>query len=123
MSLHLWTVAGLAQANSVNAGAAASAQAAAREARDGTQALEDRLDKLTLISMAMWELLKQRGKLSEADLLAKVQELDLRDGVPDGKVTRTARQCPQCDRTMSPRHKKCLYCGSEDLVDSVFDGV
>jgi ribosomal protein S27AE len=95
----------------------------ARDAQQTSADAEERLDKLTLITMAMWELLRDNTKFTELDLLAKVQELDLRDGKPDGKVSLTVCKCPKCSRTMSPRHKKCLYCGHAELVDSVFDGM
>ena len=85
------------------------------------QDLEDRLDKLLLVNMAMWELLKARTELTEEDLLGKVQEIDLRDGRADGKVSKTVAECPKCGRTMSPRHKKCLYCGASRLNVGAFD--
>ncbi|MBN1555999.1 MAG: zinc-ribbon domain-containing protein [Phycisphaerae bacterium] len=83
--------------------------------------LEDRLDKLLLVCSALWELLRDRTDLTEDDLLAKVQEVDLRDGQADGKITRTVKKCPKCGRTMSPRHKQCLYCGEPDLSAGAFD--
>lgn len=122
----LWSighVAGAMRHDASNAAAAARAGAQARSAQDAAMEMQERLDKLTLITMAMWELLRDRAKMSEADLLAKVQELDLRDGVPDGKITAVVNKCPHCNRTMSPRHQKCLYCGHEKLVSSAFDGL
>ncbi len=107
---------------------AADAQSkASHGAREGTAAnrrvwnLEDRLDKLLLVNMAMWELLKDRTELTEEDLLAKVQEVDLRDGRADGKISKTVAKCPKCGRTMSPRHKKCFYCGASKLNVGAFD--
>ena len=83
--------------------------------------LDERVDKLVLACMAMWELLKDRTELTEEDLMAKVQEVDLRDGQADGKVSKTVAKCPKCGRTMSPRHKKCLYCGASKLKVGAFD--
>jgi ribosomal protein S27AE len=120
--LHMWHVSNFRNGPAHNADAA-NAAASARDAQTTASDVELRLDKLMLITMAMWELLRDNTKFTEADLLAKVQELDLRDGIPDGKITQSVRKCPQCGRTMSPRHKKCLYCGYESLVDSVFDGL
>ncbi len=91
---------------------ASRAEAAERE----VEHLNDRLDKLTLVCMAMWSLLREAG-----DLTQRVKEIDLRDGVPDGKVTRRIARCPKCNRVMSPRHKKCLYCGSPRLDVTAFD--
>ncbi|MFP4053873.1 MAG: hypothetical protein ACLFV7_08425 [Phycisphaerae bacterium] len=86
-------------------------------------ALNDRVDKLSLVCLAMWSLLQEKTALSEEDLMERVRLIDLADGVPDGKVTRTVRQCTRCGRTMSPRHRKCLYCGTEDLKESAFDDI
>jgi ribosomal protein S27AE len=73
--------------------------------------LEQSIDRLLLINMAMWELMKSRTGLMESDLLRKMQEIDLRDGVADGRVTPQAAQCPKCGRVNSSRHKHCIYCG------------
>ena len=91
-----------------------------RDQRD-YNSLEDRLDKLLLACTALWELLRDRTDLTEADLLAKVQEVDLRDGQADGRINKTVKKCPRCGRTMSPRHGECLYCGERDLSAGAFD--
>ena len=83
--------------------------------------LEDRIDRLTLVSMAMWSLLQDKTKLTEEDLLERVKTLDLMDGVADSKATRTMQRCQKCNRPMSMRHQRCLYCGHEKLVQSAFD--
>lgn len=100
---------------------AARGEASTRKQQRGIDAIEERIDKLLLVSMAVWELLKERTSLTEDDLQAKVHELDMRDGVVDGKVTRTLKKCYKCSRTMSPRHRKCLYCGAEELQNEAFD--
>ena len=83
--------------------------------------LEDRLDKLTLICMGMWSLLAESNKVTEEDLIKRVTQIDLEDGVADGKVTKQVARCDRCDRIMSPRHKRCIYCGTERLTLSAFD--
>ena len=99
------------------AGAAREAREAKRDAAD----VEENIDRLTLVCMAMWELLSAKTDLTEDDLVAKVHEIDLRDGVADGKLKVQAKRCPQCDRVMSQRHSRCLYCGAEDLQATAFD--
>ena len=118
-----WPSAGLRSIDTASSGEAARASAGARRAEQAASDVEERLDKLTLICMAMWEMLRDNTKFTEADLLAKVQEIDLRDGVPDGKITPTVSKCPKCSRTMSPRHQTCLYCGHDKLIDSVFESI
>lgn len=99
-----------------SAGASKASQAS-QEVRD----LEDRLDRLTLVSMAMWSLLKEKNNMTEEELLLRVRQIDLADGEEDGKVKRKVLRCPRCSRVMSPRHRKCMYCGSSKLSVSAFD--
>ena len=87
------------------------------------QMLEDRVARLSLICAAMWELLSERTGLAEDDLIAKVHEIDIADGVADGKVSKSVKKCPKCSRTVSVRHKWCLYCGEELVKSSAFDDV
>jgi hypothetical protein len=100
------------------------ANQAARKATDFQERvrfLEDRLDRMLLQNMAMWSLLRDTMGLTDQDLVARVQEIDLQDGVADGKVTRTApTTCPRCQRMFSPRHQRCLYCGHEAAVKNPF---
>ena len=103
--------------------AARQAASHAREAASATSDVERRLDKLTLICMAMWSYLTEKFQLSEEDLMERVKTIDLMDGEADGKLKRQIAQCPRCNRIMSPRHTKCLYCGGERLTLTAFDDV
>lgn len=85
--------------------------------------LEDRVDRMSLICMAMWSLMRDKTNLTEEDLMERVKLLDLMDGQADGKATRTVSKCVKCNRPMNVRHKKCLYCGSEKLIQSAFDAL
>jgi hypothetical protein len=83
----------------------------------------ERLDQLLLICAAMWELLAERAGVTETDLVAKIAEIDARDGIADGKFTYTPVKCPKCNRTLFPKQRRCLYCGAERPVDTVFKTV
>ncbi len=87
---------------------AANATATTRtELRD----LRDQVERLAMLNQALWELLSERFHLTEEELERKAQEVDLRDGKADGKMTAHPLRCPQCGRVSNSRHKKCLYCG------------
>ena len=103
--------------------AAREAASHAREATKAASEVERRLDKLTLISMAMWSFLTEKLQLSEEDLMERVKRLDLMDGELDGRIQRQVAQCPKCNRIMSQRHTRCLYCGAERLKLTAFDDV
>ena len=85
--------------------------------------LESRVDRLSLVNLALWTLLQERTDLTEEALLNKVQELDLQDGKLDGRMQSTVIDCPQCHRPLSQRHRKCLYCDYKLEVDDAFDGI
>lgn len=101
------------------ADASSRADIAARTVKE----LEARIERLTLVSLAMWSLLREKTGLTEENLLDRVREIDLQDGVLDGKVERVAHKCAKCGRTMSTRHNKCMYCGHEELVSTAFDAI
>jgi hypothetical protein len=83
------------------------------QARTRLKEFEGRLNRLEILCAALWELAAERLNLSEGDLRARMKDIDLRDGVEDGKITDVPLKCPACGRVSSSRHWKCLYCGLE----------
>ena len=75
--------------------------------------LEKKLDKVELQHQVLWELVRDSLKLTNADLKVRMKEIDLRDGVEDGKITIVPLSCPQCHRVSSSQHWKCMYCGMD----------
>ena len=105
---------GLRQQQAIGEAAATAQRGAAyaADAKAGMKQLEERLDKLTLACMALWEIVKETSNLTDEDLMERVRLLDLTDGKEDGKATRGVTTCPSCNRTMSSRHTRCMYCGA-----------
>jgi len=104
--------------NSVE-GAASGKQALRRTSEQGERIaeLERRIERLTLSGMAMWSLLCEKHGFSEADLLAKIEEIDLGDGRADGRVEQPkGRRCGECGRMVSKIHTICIYCDSSLLA-------
>ncbi len=97
------------------------ANSSALAARRDTRYLEVRLDRLTLVSAAMWSLLQDKLGLTEEDLVARMVEIDISDGTADGKITPGVRKCRKCSRTLAAKHRKCLYCGAADLRATAFE--
>ena len=98
------------------------AQADAQSARDvahesaisSDKALRN-AERLYLVVHAMWELLKAKAGLTDADLEAKIREIDMRDGQLDGRdATQTRPQvCRQCGRTILSGQTRCIWCGAQ----------
>ena len=83
-------------------------------ARDEVLRLEEKLDRLALITRALFELVQESTGISEARLSAKVVEIDLRDGQSDNKMTAKPKGCPKCEAMLSPKFGRCLFCGYRD---------
>ena len=98
--------------NASNTAAEASnrAEAAERHFRD----LQARVDRLMLITEAMWSLLKEKTSVTETDLLSRVCDLELKQS--DEAVV----QCVACGRTIPARKNRCMYCGHTEPVQSIF---
>ena len=68
---------------------------------------------MALASQAMWELVSERAQLTDSDIRVKMEEIDLRDGSADGKMSGTLEACPTCGQKTNSVRKSCLYCGTE----------
>src|SRR5215467_318797 len=62
------------------------ASRAAQDAQLEIKSLRDRLDRMALLSLAMWTLAREKLGITDQELADRVQELDLSDGVLDGKI-------------------------------------
>lgn len=72
--------------------------------------LSDKVERLSLMTVAALELLEELG-VSESKIARKMEEIDLRDGSLDGKMT-SPRQCPDCGNKVSTKRVTCYFCGS-----------
>ena len=87
----------------------------ARESAMSSDKTRKNTERLYLVVQAMWELLKDKAGLTDADLDAKVQEIDMRDGRLDGQdSTQTAPlACRHCGRTILSGQAQCSWCGTQ----------
>lgn len=95
---------------------------AVRGVEDRIARLERTVEQLKLINIAFAELLTEKFGVTESELISKVKEIDLRDGVQDGKASTAPTICPKCGRRYDARNNRCLYCGySDDSNDTILD--
>ena len=79
------------------------------------------VNKLTLINRALFELLHEKFGLTEAELVAKMTEIDIRDSHQDGCFANAGPiACEACGKTYSRHHNHCLYCGHVNATTSPF---
>ena len=83
-----------------------------------TENLKADVDKLYLITKALWEILKEHHGYDDVELFKRVTEIDLRDGRADGRIAgQGAPKCPHCGRAMIGSTPLCLYCGKPSVRD------
>lgn len=100
---------------------AQSAKLTAQANLEGIAYMRSQIDTLTLANQAMWELLSERHGLTEHDLRQKMEEVDLRDGKLDGKLTRTEiKQCNECGHKVGKHRENCYWCGANLIIDTSF---
>lgn len=85
--------------------------------------VEQRVDQLLLVVQAMWTLIQEKTGLTDAELLARMTELDARDGTADGHVRRPPVKCAKCGAMVARKFNRCLFCGEPYAAGSAFDTV
>jgi hypothetical protein len=92
--------------------AAEIARSDARRADRRSEALELDVERLLMISEALWTMLKEKHGYTDETLEQRIMDIDLRDGKLDGRVADSPPgKCPKCDRPLMKRRPRCLYCG------------
>ncbi len=79
---------------------------------DKVKYLESKMDSLLLLNQALLEIMVVKSIVTESELKEKITEIDLRDGVLDGKIWSAGNKCQKCNRAYNNRLNKCLYCGN-----------
>jgi hypothetical protein len=86
----------------------------ASQAHDEVTLLRSDVEKLLMISEALWTMLKEQHGYTDEQLSKRVEEIDMRDGKLDGKVARNSpRACPACGKTLLRNRPVCMYCGQQ----------
>lgn len=102
---------------------AEAASDTAKQLRFEINDLKRKCDALTITSQALWELLRTNTGLSDETILQQMQEIDLRDGSLDGKISRRVVRCSRCGRGSNSDRKLYLYCGAKLPSGNVFEKV
>jgi len=89
----------------------------ASRARAMGDEMNARVERLVLVTEAMWELLSERTGLTVAELAERVRTLDVQDGHMDGKrgpaASASQVRCPSCQAVVPAGKTTCQFCGAE----------
>lgn len=89
---------------------AIEAKAKANEANTNYLFLKQKVEKLMLITEAMWLILKETTKCTDEELKEKMRQLDLKDD----KLEVKASKCPKCGKILQKNMPSCIYCGTQN---------
>ena len=108
----LYTGGGLS--NLSNALEAVNARAEAREARTGVELMQHDIERLLMITEALWLFVKTQHNYTDEDLVKVIMEIEMRDSqLPKHQPV----TCPACGRANSGKRDLCIYCGKPIPVD------
>lgn len=87
--------------------------------------LEQRYERLKLVTAALWQLVKANNGLTDEDLKRYIEKVDLADGKLDGKMDRqgSAMDCPRCKRRILRSASVCPWCGQRPESGNAFEGL
>jgi hypothetical protein len=100
---------GLASAKGQTAFDVDEARADASEAKSEAEVLKHDIDRLMMITEALWTFLKKEHGYSDDDLAKAIGTIDLRHSGADKEAQ---EKCPSCGRLVSPHRRLCIYCGN-----------
>jgi hypothetical protein len=89
----------------------------AEEVKSEADLLQHDVDRLLMISEALWSFLKKQHGYTDDDLVKAVGAIDLRNAGADKDAQ---EKCPTCGRMVSAHRRLCLYCGNP-VPESLFD--
>ncbi len=69
------------------------------------------IERLLLISEALWTILRDQHGYNEETLQRRILEIDASDGKIDSrKATSPPRKCPKCGRVVAKHAARCMWC-------------
>lgn len=87
--------------------------AASRPPEGEMTAVRADIERLLMITEALWTMMKDQFEYTDSHLIERIAEIDRRDGKLDGRVASQPPQvCPSCGRPSARKRSNCLYCGA-----------
>ncbi len=87
---------------------AGQARAAAKEAQTGVEFMQHDIDRLLMLTEALWMFVKTQHNYTDEDLVRVITEIEMRDSQSPKHQPVT---CPACGRLNAGKRPNCIYCG------------
>ena len=93
---------------------ASQARADAREAQTKVELMQHDIERLLMITEALWLFIKQQHNYTDQDLVQVLSEIEQRERqMPKHQPVK----CPECGRANSGKQAVCIYCGKALPMD------
>ena len=93
---------------------AGQARADAKEAQTGVELMQHDIERLLMITEALWLFIKTQHNYTDEDLVKVITEIEMRDSQSPKHQPVT---CPACGRMNSGKRAACIYCGKPIPMD------
>jgi len=98
---------------------ARTARGAVNEAQSEIYVLKQNVERLLMITEALWTFVKENHTYEDEDLYKEIMNIDMRDGKLDGRVSpEEPKKCFHCDHILLRRKPFCMYCGKTVIRDA-----
>ncbi len=87
---------------------------------DRLTALEHKYERMHIVTVALWALLKERTGLTDSDLKRLVGSVEASEANAHGAAGTTA--CPKCSRVIRKSAMRCVWCGAAVTTGNAFHG-
>lgn len=87
---------------------------------DRLSALEYRYERMHIVMVALWGLLKEHNGLTDEDLKRLVQAVEVSESKAGPSAG--AMPCPHCSRMVRKSASRCPWCGSAITSGDAFQG-
>lgn len=111
LALHASSMAKASAAESSARGAKSEAMKLWQSVRE----LDDELARHALVLQTLLRICERKGLFKDPEFIQLLEQVDMEDGVRDGKRKRAKgpKTCPDCGKNARPTAMTCIYCGAE----------
>lgn len=96
--------------NNANASSMPLGKTEIDQVRNEIAQLRNELQRMATANEAIWEIVSQRLQVTEAELMAAVDNVEKHHAE---KAQQGAPICPSCQRPTSLNQTRCIYCGHD----------
>jgi hypothetical protein len=112
------SVAAIQASDSLATEVAQQAVSRGEEAKYNVQMVRMDIERLLMITEALWDMVKEHHNLTDEELIRRIQDIDMKDGMLDGKVAKQPPSlCPNCQRPVRRNRTVCIYCGTASTAE------